>query len=214
MIGSIKGTVAYQAAEYCLVETAGGVGYRVFMPVSQLRTLSVGQSVRVLTYTAVREDAIQLYGFMTQQYYDLFTLLLSVSGVGPKGALGILGAAKPEDFYLAVQSRDLKMLIKLPGIGKKTAERMVLELKDKIGTLESAENDREFAEAVNGNSDSAAVNEAMAALSALGYSNSEILPVLRKIPDYGTLKRDELIRKALQIFAKKEVRYRGQCHGF
>ena len=203
MIGSIKGTVAYQAAEYCLVETAGGVGYRVFMPVSQLRTLSVGQSVRVLTYTAVREDAIQLYGFMTQKYYDLFTLLLSVSGVGPKGALGILGAAKPEDFYLAVQSRDLKMLTKLPGIGKKTAERMVLELKDKIGTLESAENDREFAEAVNGNSDSAAVNEAMAALSALGYSNSEILPVLRKIPDYGTLKRDELIRKALQIFAKK-----------
>ncbi len=203
MIGSIKGTVAYQAAEYCLVETAGGVGYRVFMPVPQLRTLSVGQSVRVLTYTAVREDAIQLYGFMTQQYYDLFTLLLSVSGVGPKGALGILGAAKPEDFYLAVQSRDLKMLTKLPGIGKKTAERMVLELKDKIGTLESAENDREFAEAVNGNSDSAAVNEAMAALSALGYSNSEILPVLRKIPDYGTLKRDELIRKALQIFAKK-----------
>jgi len=203
MIGSIKGTVAYQAAEYCLVETAGGVGYRVFMPVSQLRTLSVGQSVRVLTYTAVREDAIQLYGFMTQQYYDLFTLLLSVSGVGPKGALGILGAAKPEDFYLAVQSRDLKMLTKLPGIGKKTAERMVLELKDKIGTLESAENDREFAEAVNGNSDSAAINEAMAALSALGYSNSEILPVLRKIPDYGTLKRDELIRKALQIFAKK-----------
>lgn len=203
MIGSIKGTVAYQAAEYCLVETAGGVGYRVFMPVSQLRTLSVGQSVRVLTYTAVREDAIQLYGFMTQQYYDLFTLLLSVSGVGPKGALGILGAAKPEDFYLAVQSRDIKMLTKLPGIGKKTAERMVLELKDKIGTLESAENDREFAEAVNGNSDSAAVNEAMAALSALGYSNSEILPVLRKIPDYGTLKRDELIRRALQIFAKK-----------
>ena len=203
MIGSIKGTVAYQAAEYCLVETAGGVGYRIFMPISQLRTLSVGQSVRVLTYTAVREDAIQLYGFMTQQYYDLFTLLLSVSGVGPKGALGILGAAKPEDFYLAVQSRDIKMLTKLPGIGKKTAERMVLELKDKIGTLESAENDREFAEAVNGNSDSAAVNEAMAALSALGYSNSEILPVLRKIPDYGTLKRDELIRKALQIFAKK-----------
>jgi Holliday junction DNA helicase RuvA len=203
MIGSIKVTVVYQAAEYCLVETAGGVGYRIFMPISQLRTLSVGQSVRVLTYTAVREDAIQLYGFMTQQYYDLFTLLLSVSGVGPKGALGILGAAKPEDFYLAVQSRDIKMLTKLPGIGKKTAERMVLELKDKIGTLESAENDREFAEAVNGNSDSAAVNEAMAALSALGYSNSEILPVLRKIPDYGTLKRDELIRKALQIFAKK-----------
>lgn len=203
MIGSVKGTVAFQAAEYCLIETAGGVGYRVFMPVSQLRTLAAGQTVRVLTYTAVREDAIQLYGFLTQQYYDLFTLLLSVSGVGPKGALGILGAARPEEFYLAVQSRDLKMLTKLPGIGKKTAERMVLELKDKIGTLEGAENDREFAEAVRGNSGSEAVNEAMAALAALGYSNSEILPVLRKIPDYTALKRDELIRKALQLFAKK-----------
>ena len=134
MIGSVRGTVAYQAAEYCLIETAGGVGYRVFMPVSQMRTLSMGQEVRVLTYTSVREDAIQLYGFLTQQYYDLFALLLSVSGIGPKVAIGILGAARPEDFYLAVQSRDLKMLTKLPGIGKKTAERMVLELKDKIGT--------------------------------------------------------------------------------
>ncbi len=107
MIGSVRGTVAYQAAEYCLIETAGGVGYRVFMPVSQMRTLSMGQEVRVLTYTSVREDAIQLYGFLTQQYYDLFALLLSVSGIGPKVAIGILGAARPEDFYLAVQSRDL-----------------------------------------------------------------------------------------------------------
>ncbi|MDY6290450.1 MAG: Holliday junction branch migration protein RuvA [Succiniclasticum sp.] len=203
MIGLVKGTVAYQAAEYCLIETAGGVGYRVFMPVSQQRTLAVGQEVKVLTYTAVREDAIQLYGFLTRQYYDLFTLLLSVSGVGPKGALGILGSSKPEEFYLAVQSRDLKMLTKLPGIGKKTAERMVLELKDKVGTLEGAENDREFAEAVRGDYASEAVNEAMAALAALGYSNSEILPVLRKIPDYTALKRDELIRRALQLFAKK-----------
>ncbi len=95
------------------------------------------------------------------------------------------------------------MLTKLPGIGKKTAERMVLELKDKIGTLESEENDREFVAAVSGEGKSEAINEAMAALAALGYSNSEILPVLRKIPDYGTLKRDELIRKALQMFAKK-----------
>ena len=202
MIGSVKGTVAFQAAEYCLIETAGGTGYRIFMPVSQMRILSLGQEVRVLTYTAVREDAIQLYGFLTQQYYDLFTLLLGVSGIGPKVAIGILGSARPEDFYLAVQSRDLKMLTKLPGIGKKTAERMVLELKDKIGTLEGEENDRKFAAAVSGQAGTEAVNEAMAALAALGYSNSEILPVLRKIPNYATLKRDELIRKALQNFAK------------
>ena len=203
MIGSVRGTVAYQAAEYCLIETEGGTGYRVFMPVPQLRALSLGQEIRVLTYTAVREDAIQLYGFSTQHHYDLFTLLLGVSGIGPKVAIGILGAVRPEDFYLAVQSRDLKMLTKLPGIGKKTAERMVLELKDKIGTLEGEENDREFAAAVSGQGRTEAVNEAMAALAALGYSNSEILPVLRKIPEYTTLKRDELIRKALQVLAKR-----------
>ena len=83
MIGSIRGTVVSQAMDYCLIETAGGVGYRVFMPGSQLRTLSVGQAVKVLTYMAVREDAIQLYGFLTQQYYDLFTLLL-YSSAKPK----------------------------------------------------------------------------------------------------------------------------------
>lgn len=203
MIGSVRGTVAYQAAEYCLIETEGGTGYRVFMPVSQLRILSLGQEVRILTYTAVREDAIHLYGFLTQQHYDLFTLLLGVSGIGPKVAIGILGAVRLEDFYLAVQSRDLKMLTNLPGIGKKTAEHMVLELKDKIGTLEGEENDRDFAAAVNGQAGTETVDEAMAALAALGYSNSEILPVLRKIPEYTILKRDELIRKALQIFAKR-----------
>ena len=203
MIGSVRGTVAYQAAEYCLIETDGGAGYRVFMPVPQMRTLSLGQEVRILTYTAVREDAVHLYGFLTQQHYDLFTLLLGVSGIGPKVAIGILGAARPEDFYLAVQSRDLKMPTNLPGIGKKTAEHMVLELKDKIGTLEGEDNDRDFAAAVSGQFGTEAVNEAMAALAALGYSNSEILPVLRMVPEHTILKRDELIRKALQIFAKR-----------
>lgn len=202
MIGSVKGTVAYLAAEYCLLETAGGTGYRVFMPASQLRMLAMGQNTRVLIYTAVREDAIQLYGFLTQQYYDLFILLVSVSGVGPRVANGILAAIKPEGFYLAVQSRDIKTLTQLPGIGKKTAERLILELKDKIGSLESAEEDRAFEAAVGGTGGDA-VHEALEALSALGYSHSEILPVLRKIPEYGRLQRDELIRKALQLFAQR-----------
>lgn len=202
MIGSVKGTVTYLEPEFCLIETAGGVGYRVFMPASQLRLLAIGEAAQVLTYTAVREEAIQLYGFLERQYYELFTLLLTVSGIGPKGANGILTAIKPEGFYLAIQSRDVKTLTGLPGIGKKTAERLILELKDKIGTLESAENDREFAAAVNEGT-SGAVSEATAALVALGYSNSEILPVLRKIPDYGKLTRDELIRKALQAFARR-----------
>ena len=203
MIGSVKGTVAYLEPEFCLIETAGGVGYRVFMPASQMRLLAIGETAQILTYTAVREDAIQLYGFLERSYYELFTLLLTVSGIGPKGANGILTAIRPESFYLAVRNRDVKTLTGLPGIGKKTAERLILELKDKIGTLEGTENDREFAAAVNVGVNGAAVSEATAALAALGYANSEILPVLRKIPDYGKLTRDELIRKALQAFARR-----------
>jgi Holliday junction DNA helicase RuvA len=132
----------------------------------------------------------------------LFTLLLGVSGVGPKGAIGILSSVKPGDFYLAVQSRDIKALTKLPGIGKKTAERLILELKDKVGTLEGRAADEEFASLV-AQQRGGAVEQAMEALAALGYAGSEIQPVLRRIPDYGRLGRDELIRKALQIFAQR-----------
>ena len=132
MIGSIKGKVAELQNEYCLIETPGGVGYRVFMPSANLAALTMGGEVRVHTYTSVREDAILLFGFLQKQYYDLFVLLIGISGVGPKVALGILSAVKPDDFYMAVENRDMKALTKLPGIGKKTAERLLLELKDKI----------------------------------------------------------------------------------
>ena len=122
MIGSLKGSVESLGIDNCIIETAGGVGYRVFMPAAQLAQLTQGASVRLHIHTAVREDAIVLYGFLSQEYYDLFELLLTISGVGPKMALGILSAVKPDAFYLAVQSRDIKVLTKLPGIGKKTAE--------------------------------------------------------------------------------------------
>ena len=149
MIGSIKGKVAYLANEYCLLETNSGVGYRVFMPAAHLGQLAVGMEARVHTYMAVREDAILLFGFLNQEYYNLFLLLLGVSGVGPKVALGILSAVKPDDFYLAVQSRDLKVLTKLPGIGKKTAERLLLELKDKVGGI-GGDSDSGFADTAFG----------------------------------------------------------------
>ena len=135
MIGSLKGTVDSLGIDNCIIETAGGVGYRVFMPAAQLAQLTQGASVRLHIHTAVREDAIVLYGFLSREYYDLFELLLTISGVGPKMALGILSAVKPDAFYLAVQSRDIKVLTKLPGIGKKTAERLLLELKDKVGPV-------------------------------------------------------------------------------
>ena len=201
MIGSIKGSVSYLGPDFCLLDTAGSVGYRVFMPAAHLAQLALGAQVKVHTHTAVREDAILLYGFLSQEYYNLFELLLGVSGVGPKMALGILSAIKPEAFYLAVQSRDVKTLTKLPGIGKKTAERMLLELKDKVGAA-NGEAGSDFGESI-ASGGSGAVAEAMEALASLGYSNSEIMPVLKQIPDAEKLSGEEVLRQALKLFAKR-----------
>ena len=142
-----------------------------------------------------------LYGFLSQEYYDLFELLLSVSGVGPKLALGVLSAVKPDAFYLAVQMRDIKVLTKLPGIGKKTAERMLLELKDKVGGL-NADSGAEIGESVAAGG-SGAVAEAMEALTSLGYSNAEIVPVLKKIPAAETLPCEEILKQALKFIGMK-----------
>lgn len=199
MIGALKGTVAQLEAEYCIIDTAGGVGYRVFMPAAHLAQLSLGKEIRIHVHTAVREDAILLYGFLTREYYDLFEILLTVSGVGPKMALGILSAVKPEAFYAAVSNKDIKTLVKLPGVGKKTAERMLLELKDKVSSTENEEALPETA-AAGGNS---AVDEAIEALLSLGYSNSEIMPVLKQIPDCASLSGEAILRQALKLFARR-----------
>lgn len=201
MIGSLKGNIGYLGTDNCIIETAGGVGYRVFMPAAHLAQLAMGAAVRVHVHTAVREDAIILYGFLSQEYYDLFELLLTVSGVGPKLALGVLSAVKPEAFYLAVQTRDIKVLTKLPGIGKKTAERMLLELKDKVGGAMS-EAGTDFSESVSAGG-SGAVAEAMEALASLGYSNAEIMPVLKKIPAADTLACEDILKQALKLIGMK-----------
>lgn len=201
MIGLLKGNIAYLGTDNCIIETAGGVGYRVFMPAAHLAQLVLGSAVRVHVHTAVREDAILLYGFLSQEYYDLFELLLNVSGVGPKLALGVLSAVKPEAFYLAVQTRDIKVLTKLPGIGKKTAERMLLELKDKVGGA-MGDAGAELSEAVSAGG-SGAVAEAMEALASLGYSNAEIVPVLKKIPAAEALSCEDILKQALKLMALK-----------
>lgn len=201
MIGSLKGNIGYLGTDNCIIETAGGVGYRVFMPAAHLAQLASGASVRLHVHTAVREDAIILYGFLSQEYYDLFELLLTVSGVGPKMALGILSAVKPEAFYLAVQTRDIKVLTKLPGIGKKTAERMLLELKDKVGSAAS-DVGSDFAETVSSGG-SGAVAEAIEALTSLGYTNAEIMPVLKKIADADALTCENILKQALKLMAMK-----------
>ncbi len=199
MIGFIKGNVDYLANDHCIVDN-NGIGYRIFMPFGQLSLLKVGQEVKAFTYLAVRDDALLLYGFLTRDYYNLFLQLISVSGVGPKVALGMLSAAKPDEFYLAIQSRDLKFLTKLPGIGKKTAERLLLELKDKIGSTDG--DDLDFVDST-GTLTGTVVDDAMAALVALGYTNSEIIPVIKQIQNRDTMKSEEIIRQALKLMARR-----------
>ena len=127
MIGYLKGVISHIFVNSCFIDVHG-VGYRTYAPASTLDTLCVGQEAMLYTYMSVREDAIVLYGFATQDEYDLFMLLIGVNGVGPKVALGILSAGTADSFRLAVHQKDIKGLTKMPGIGKKTAERIVLEL--------------------------------------------------------------------------------------
>ncbi len=197
MIGFIKGTLDYLGNDHCIVDN-NGIGYRIFMPLGQLAGLKTGQEVKAFTYLSVREDALLLYGFSTRDYYNLFLKLISVSGIGPKVALGMLSAAKPDEFYVAIQSRDLKFLTKLPGIGKKTAERILLELKDKVGG--SSEVNMEFSDSI-GTRTGTVTDDAMKALIALGYTNSEIIPIINKIQARDTMRPEEIVRKALKLMA-------------
>lgn len=176
MIGYLKGVISHIFVNSCFIDVHG-VGYRTYAPASTLDTLCVGQEAMLYTYMSVREDAIVLYGFATQDEYDLFMLLIGVNGVGPKVALGILSAGTADSFRLAVHQKDIKGLTKMPGIGKKTAERIVLELQDKIGPVASEDAGAADLEnsAAPGLSDILA--ETLAALTSLGYSEQEVLPV-------------------------------------
>lgn len=176
MIGYLKGVISHIFINSCFIDVHG-VGYRTYAPASTLDTLCVGQEAILYTYMSVREDAIVLYGFATQDEYDLFMLLIGVNGVGPKVALGILSAGTADSFRLAVHQKDIKGLTKMPGIGKKTAERIVLELQDKIGPVAS----EDAGAADLGNSAAPGLSdilaETLAALTSLGYSEQEVLPV-------------------------------------
>lgn len=197
MIGYIKGRVMLITAEYAIIET-GGIGYRVFMAGSALARMEKDTEVRLYIYTNVREDAIQLYGFFDYEEYDIFLKLISVSGIGPKVGVGILSAITPDSFRLAVLNQDVKEMTRLPGVGKKTAERMLLELRDKLGF---SKEERSFsAEVFAGGSIATSVkDEVMQALLALGYDKNEILPQLKKVSDDITV--EEMIKSVLKGLA-------------
>lgn len=178
MIGYLKGEVTHIFPEYCFLNV-GGVGYRVFIPESTRRRLGIGHTAQLYTYLNVREDAMLLFGFAEQDDYELFMKLISVSGVGPKVALAILSSIAARDFCLAVAQKNLTLLTRIPGVGKKTAERLVLELKDKVGVVEQSD-----VEGIAIHTEETAADDSQQvihALLALGYTHAEITPVLRRI---------------------------------
>ncbi len=201
MIAYIKGIVTHRLVEAVYVNVHD-VGYRVYVPSSVQSQLQVGEETCLYTYTNVREDAIQLYGFLTIEDYELFLMLISVSGVGPKLGLGILSAISPDQFVGLIISSDTKGLQKLPGIGKKSAERLVLELKDKIeslgiaGTFTPSGTISALVKAPVG-----VTEEVVEALMALGYSAQEVQPVVQDVYD-GTQEVPELLKQVLVALGK------------
>ncbi|HWR09428.1 Holliday junction branch migration protein RuvA [Sporomusa sp.] len=207
MIGYVKGIVTHLFTDYCFIDVQG-IGYRLFIPNSTRQKLTTGQSAILFTYLNVREDALTLHGFYTQEEYELFLSLISVSGIGPKVAAGILSAITPQNFRSAISTNNATMLTKLPGIGKKTAERIILELKDKIGMgtdfNTSASGQQLTAPSLQGD----IMQETMQALVALGYNQAEIIPVIKKVYEREhkpgeELSLEQLIRLALKEFGRR-----------
>lgn len=197
----ISGTVAH-IAPYLAVIDCGGVGYACRTTNVTLGALTVGKPGKLYTYLNVREDAMELYGFSTEEELKCFEMLLGVSGVGPKAALSILSSAPPERLALSIITGDEKALTSAPGVGKKIAQRIILELKDKLakGQLGTGAGEAYGGSGVTLIPENK-VSEATAALAVLGYSQSEIALALKGI-DIDALPLEQLIKQALRKMIK------------
>ncbi len=199
MIAYLKGILSIKTKGYIVIET-NGVGYKVFMPESTIaKTGDIGDEIQVHTFMRVREDDVSLYGFLSNEELRMFELLLGVSGIGAKGALTILSNITPSQFALAVISDDVGILKKLPGIGPKTAQRTILELKDKLKKDEEITIDEGEEEQSTQNTilDDEKVSEAISALQVLGYSKREITEALQNL-DLVSLSVEDIIREGLK----------------
>ena len=200
MFAYLKGNLEIKTKGYIVIDV-NGVGYKVFMSETAIEKLGeIGETVKVYTYLRVREDDMSLYGFNTNEELRMFELLLSVSGIGAKSAITILSNISPSSFALAVITDDVDKIKSLPGIGPKSAQRIILELKDKINKEESTENiASDVVEKQETNKEK--VLEAISALQVLGYSRKEIEKALENI-DKENLTIEEIIKKGLNNLAR------------
>ncbi len=203
MIAYIKGELADVGLDGVVVEN-NGIGYEVKTPASVMGGLpSRGAEVKIYTYTYVREDALQLYGFLNVDDLEMFRLLIGISGIGPKGALGILSAMSADDLRFAILSDDAKSISTAPGIGKKTAGKLILELKDKMDLADAFErksggSDGPTMDGVGGQAPSRVVGDAVEALVALGYSSTEALRAVKKVSVTDDMTVEEVLRQGLK----------------
>ena len=201
MFAYIKGILEEKSNDYVVIDV-GGIGYKIFMSSSAITILpECGNIVKIHTYYHVREDNISLYGFNTKEELKLFELLISVSGIGTKTAISMLSKITPSSFALAVITEDVKKLTELPGIGKKGAQRIILELKDKLKAEQELSIDKQEIEEIEITDNSETVEEAMQALQILGYNKKEIVKAFEKIANKN-VSVEELIKKGLSILSK------------
>lgn len=201
MISFICGQVADTTENSVIIET-GGIGYEVFMTGTAIeQVVRMEGKVKVHTYFHVREDAMQLYGFWNKDDLQMFRLLLGVNGIGPKAALGVLAGLTSDELRFAVLSDDVKTLSKAPGIGKKTAQKLILELKDKLKLEDAFEKKlahEQEAAVLAGADFHDGRQEAVEALTALGYSSSEALKAVRRVTDVDPGDVEAILKAALK----------------
>ena len=194
MIAGLQGKLAARGVDWAIINV-GGVGFQVYMPTSTLSVLgTIGEEVKLHTHLHLREDIAVLYGFATAEELGLFRSLISVSGIGPRIALAMLSAMDVDKLTMAIATRNTELLTEIPGIGNKTAERLILELKDKVGagwaTTAASRLTQEDTEVIE-------------ALTALGYSVAEANRAVASLPKSSALSLEEKVRLALQYFGGK-----------
>jgi len=200
MIAFVRGTLVAVEEEKVVIDI-GGIGYNVFISSSTMSKLPLeGREIKLYTHMNVKEDAMQLYGFLTQDELRVFKLIIGVSGIGPKGGLGILSQLTPDDLRFAVASKDIKAISAAPGIGKKTAEKLILELKDKLSIEDVLNHSYEEEHVTGGASMNYEVqSDAVQALVALGYGNTEALKAVKQVEIDENTSVETVLKKALKF---------------
>ena len=190
MIASLAGNIIHLDLNYCILDVHG-VGYEVFMPSRTLQTLTLQQDLFIFVYTHVREDQLKLFGFETLEEKKLFTLMLDVSGVGPKVAMSILSASNLGKIETAISKADVAFFSKIKGLGKKTAQKIIIELKSKLGSLQDLDLSQETEQFKP---------DVVEVLESFGFNKKDIYPVLEKLDQ--KLSEDQMIKLALQQLGK------------